>query len=96
MLYGQMGFTFTRISDQYAKVAYKQGAALRYHNETRNAVSLFDLAFGGLALDYNLSKRLYVTSNLNVYYKINGLTSPGNDYYNNWTANVLLGAGLKI
>lgn len=37
-----------------------------------------------------------MSSNLNVYYKVFGVSSPGNDYYNNWAANVLTGAGLKI
>jgi hypothetical protein len=95
-LYGQLGFTFVRTSNQYSNSSYKQGVANGHKNETENFITLFDRTFGGLGLDYNLSKRLYLTSTLNVYYKIDGITYPGNAYYNNWTANFLVGAGLKI
>jgi hypothetical protein len=95
-LYGQLGFTFTRFSDKYSNSSYKQGVTQGHYNETENYITLFDRAFGGLGLDYSLGKRLYLTSNLNVYYKIDGVTYPGNAYYNNWAANVLIGAGLRI
>jgi hypothetical protein len=95
-LYGQLGFTFVRTSDQYSNTAYKQREVQRSYNETENNVILFDRTFGGLGLDFNLSKRLFLTSTLNVYYKIDGITYPGNAYYNKWAANFLVGAGLKI
>jgi hypothetical protein len=37
-----------------------------------------------------------LSSNLNVYYKSDGVTYPGNNYYKSWAASVLVGAGLKI
>jgi outer membrane protein W len=95
-LYGQSGFTFTRSSDQYANAAYKQRVLQQEYKETKNSVTLFDRAFGGLGLDYSLGKRVYLNTCLNVCYKIDGITSPGNPSYSNWAANALIGAGFRI